>query len=248
MIEAALELAAAGWRVFPCIPSGEHAKAPFTTHGHLDATDDFETIGRMWARWPDALIGAPVPDSMLVIDSDPRKDSECLAKLEAEVGGSLPGTLTAWSGRGDGGRHLYYLRPYGPISGIRLPTGIDLKGNGYCIVPPSPHPETGKPYRWELHDVATTPPRLRELLRPPPPKRRPGRAPRTGTTLVDYVASFDTDGVNNVLYWAACRAAEDGTWDAIAGQLVETAVSVGESQIRAERTVRSARRRITGEM
>jgi hypothetical protein len=160
----------------------------------------------------------------------------------------MPQTLIAWSGRGDGGRHFYLLRPFGPISGIQLPTGIDLKVNGYCIVPPSRHPDTARPYRWELHDVATTPPRLRELLRPPPPKRRPGRAKRTGTALVDYVASFDTDGVNNVLYWAACRAAEDGSLDQLEAELVATAVSVGESQIKAERTVASARRRITGEV
>jgi hypothetical protein len=185
---------------------------------------------------------------MLVIDADPRKDPDCLSKLESELGAPLPVTLTTWSGRGDGGRHLYYLRPHGWLSGIGLPNGIDLKVNGYCIVPPSLHPDTARPYRWELHEVAETPAGLRELLRPPPRVKRPGRGKRTGTALVDFVASFDTDGVNNALYWAACRAAENGTWDAIASQLVDTAVSVGESQVRAERTVRSALHRIEIEL
>jgi hypothetical protein len=80
--------------------------------------------------------------------------------------GDLPDTLTAWSGRNDGGSHLYFLRPPGPLTSTRLPEGIDLKINGYMIMPPSIHPATGLPYRWEDHPVASLPSRLRELLAP----------------------------------------------------------------------------------
>ena len=112
------------------------------------------------------MIGARVPESLLVVDVDPRNGGN-LAELELFTG-PLPPTLTAWSGRNDGGRHLYFLRPAGPITSTRLPDGIDLKANGYCIVPPSIHPATGQPYRWEQHPVAAIPPRLRALLLPPP--------------------------------------------------------------------------------
>ena len=62
------------------------------------------------------------------------------------------------------------------------------------------------------------------------------------------MASFATDGVNNALNWAGCRAAENATYDDLEAQLVQTAVSVGESQTRAERTMRSARHRIEIEL
>src|SRR5215217_6630164 len=103
----------------------------------------------------------------LAIDLDPRKNPNCLADLET-LTGPLAETLTAWSGRNDGGRHLYYLRPAGPLTSTQLPTGIDLKVRGYCIVPPSIHPATGQPYRWEWRTPVTLPSRLQELLRPAP--------------------------------------------------------------------------------
>src|SRR4051794_5252709 len=115
----ALDLAAQGWRVFPCIPTGEEAKAPLTFHGHLDATTEPDQIKAWWTRWPDAMIGAPVPDSCIVVDVDPRNNGD-LAELET-LSGPLPPTLTAWSGRDDGGRHLYYLRPAGPLTSTQLP-------------------------------------------------------------------------------------------------------------------------------
>jgi hypothetical protein len=161
---AALELAANGWAVFPCKWRGEDAKAPLTTNGHHDASRDPSQIKAWWRCWPKAMIGAPVPDSLLVIDIDPRNGGD-LEKLVALVG-DLPPTLTAWSGRNDGGCHLYYLRPHGSLTSTRLPEGIDLKANGYCIVPPSIHPATGLPYMWIDHPFASLPYRLRELLRP----------------------------------------------------------------------------------
>jgi hypothetical protein len=171
---AALELAARAWEVFPCweynykidpkTGEPEGAKAPRTAHGHHDASRNPDQIKAWWRRWPNAMIGAAVPDSLLVVDVDPRNGGD-LEKLIALVG-DLPPTLTVWSGRNDGGRHLYLLRPPGPLTSTRLPEGIDLKASGYCIVPPSIHPATGLPYRWEDHPVASLPYRLRELLRP----------------------------------------------------------------------------------
>jgi hypothetical protein len=173
MQAAALDLARAKWSVFPCFEHGPRAKSPRTEHGHLDATRDEAQIREWWTRWPQAMIGAPVPDTLLVIDVDPRNGGSVDA-LEAIVG-PLPDTLTAWSGRGDGGRHFYFLRPWGTFSSVHLPAGIDLKVNGYCILPPSLHPATGQPYRWDVHEAASVPLPLLAMLRPPAPVRAPNR-------------------------------------------------------------------------
>ena len=157
LLAEALDLAAAGWAVFPCKWQGDDGKAPLTRNGHLEATRDPEQITRWWTRWPLAMIGAPVPISMLVLDIDPRNGG-ILDALTAAAG-PIPPTLTAWSGRNDGGRHLYFLRPAGRLTSTKLPTGVDLKVNGYCIVPPSLHPATFQPYRWDQRPAAELPPR-----------------------------------------------------------------------------------------
>jgi hypothetical protein len=74
MLEAAWELAAAAWEVFPCKWTGPHAKAPMTVNGHLNATMDPDQIKLWWTKWPNAMIGAKVPDNYLVLDIDPRND------------------------------------------------------------------------------------------------------------------------------------------------------------------------------
>ena len=249
LIDAALELAAQAWEIFPCRSSGPQAKSPLTLHGHHDATMDPDVIKAWWMRWPDAMIGAKVPDTLLVIDIDPRNGGD-LEQLVALVGG-LPPTLTAWSGRNDGGRHLYYLRPHGPLTSTRLPEGIDLKANGYCIVPPSIHPATGQPYRWDDHPVASLPYRLRELLTPLPP--RPitrvgsnGSAVGSAIGLLRAVAGAPEGNRNKTLYWASCRAAESGILDnQVEALLINAAVTAGETETKARRTVASARRTIS---
>jgi hypothetical protein len=252
LLTAALDLAAHGWAVFPCrhvtISDEYKAKAPMIANGHLKASRDPNQIKVWWDRWPQAMIGAPVPESLLVVDFDPWNNPDCVVELENLVG-FLPPTLTAWSGRRDGGRHLYYLRPAGTFTSTRLPHGIDLKVNGYCIVPPSIHPVTGQPYRWEERDPVPLPPRLRELIRPLPPKPQPVTlSPKTGRPLVDYVAKTSAGKRNNVLFWAACRAAAAGLLDQIEADLVAAAVAAGENERAAKWTVRSARKRITGEV
>ncbi len=59
LLAAAFEAAAAGWAVFPCLPSGPRAKSPLTEHGHLDATRDPAVITAWWTRYQYALIGHP---------------------------------------------------------------------------------------------------------------------------------------------------------------------------------------------
>jgi Bifunctional DNA primase/polymerase, N-terminal len=240
MLNAALDLASQGWALFPCHWSGPRAKSPLTVHGHLDASRDPEVIRAWWTRWPKAMIGAPVPESLAVIDGDPRNGGKAAV---LERGGPLPPTLTVWSGRGDGGRHLYFRRPAGPLTSTRLPAGFDLKVAGYLIMPPSIHPVSGQPYRWEHRPVASMPPHLRELLRPPPPpKRTRPRKPGTGEHLVRFVDGLQEGNRNRGLFWAARCAVEGGVLDDLGESLVSAAVRCGLPEVEARRTVGSARR------
>jgi Bifunctional DNA primase/polymerase, N-terminal len=241
LLTAALDLVAQGWAVFPCKPWGDDAKRPLTINGHHGASRDDDQIRAWWSRWPKAMIGAPVPESLLVIDIDPRNGGS-LAELEAHTG-PLPETLTVWSGRNDGGQHLYYLRPPGPLTSTRLPGGIDLKVRGYCIMPPSIHPATNQPYRWEHQPAAPLPPRLRLLLCPAPqPVQTLTSNAKNGSGLIRKVAEATEGSRHDVLVWASFRARDDGILDEIAGQLIAAAVSMGEPEPSARRTVASVRR------
>jgi hypothetical protein len=187
------------------------------------------------------MIGAAVPASVLVLDIDPRNGGSFESLVDRV--GDLPETLTVWSGRDDGGRHLYYRQPLGELTSPRLPKGVDLKMNGYCIVPPSIHPASGLPYRWDGYEAAELPPTAAAALRHV--QRMPlGRplAPRgDGSHLIRWLDNFPVQGINNALYWATRRADEDGTLDRIEEGLVQKAVALGESEPAARRTVESAR-------
>lgn len=158
-------------------------------HGLLDFTADPDTIEAMARRYPTANIGLRLPADWFVIDVDPRNGGDqALAQLEHDHG-PLPVTMLVISGRGDGGRHLYWRHPGGDLSAHRLGKGLDLKTRtGYVVLPPSLHPDTGQPYRWAgLPGPVDPPDWLVDLLRPAPPqpvrpKRRdhrvwPGESP-----------------------------------------------------------------------
>jgi hypothetical protein len=139
-------------------------------HGLFAATTDVDQVIAWWSgRYVGANIGLRLPEHIIVIDIDPRNGGlEALAKLEAEYG-PLPDTLTTVSGRGDGGHHLYYRRPWGELSAKRLGDGIDVKTHsGYVVAAPSVHPETGQPYHRIDRPVATPPHWLIRLLLPEP--------------------------------------------------------------------------------
>ena len=110
-------------------------------HGVFDATTDIVTALTRWGgRYAGWNIGCRVPDSMFVLDNDPRHGGlDSLAKLEKRYG-KLPETLMTVSGRGDGRAHYFYRLPHGKLCSRRLGPGIDIKTSaGYVVLPPSIH-------------------------------------------------------------------------------------------------------------
>jgi hypothetical protein len=236
MLSAALELADAGWAVLPL-----NGKQPATPHGHHDATTNRRTIRRMWAD-RDWNIGSPVPDNLMVLDLDPRNGGS-LEALEKRAGVALPGTLEVISGRRDGGRHLYFLTPFERPYRGNIPHGIDLKINGYMVMPPSVHPDTGKPYEWVLREVATLPSQVAALMLP-----RRSRASRRSASGVDGVAlaawirKLQVGERHDGLFWAASRLHEFGAGDRQLELIISAAEDIGINRGEAERVAESARK------
>lgn len=255
--DAAVAYAAAGWRVFPLSTRGGRKAPLFPSphdgpghgcqgqcgrlgHGFYDATSAADTVSAWWTRYPDALIGARIEHHLLVLDVDPRGGGDdTLARLEAEHG-PLPATLTCYSGRGDGGRHLYLLRPRTPgwaLTGVRLRPGIDLvhRTLRYTVLPPSPHPATGQPYRWH-HPVlppAVPPVWLTHLVTPPRPPDLPTIRPTVrgcGSVagLVNKVLRQKVGGRHDTTLWALYRAYEQNAADAQIEAICQAAVAVGK--------------------
>lgn len=131
--DEALELAARGLRVFPCSPV---TKAPLTTHGFKDATNDCNQIASWWNRHPHASIGWVPGPEFVVLDID-KKNGASLADLPAEC------LETRRHGTPSGGWHLIFrARPgarYGNGARPDIGPGIDIRHlDGYVILPPSP--------------------------------------------------------------------------------------------------------------
>ena len=156
LLDAALHYAVDfGWPVLPCKPN----KDPYTPNGFYDAKTDPNAIKFWWTKWPDAMIGVRTgPASGLIVidkDIDDEKGKDGRAEVRAwerESGYTLPGTVTAVSGRG--GKHLYYMYPPEGLENdscreFILPD-VDIRGDkGYIIAPPSVHPN-GKEYFWDI--------------------------------------------------------------------------------------------------
>jgi hypothetical protein len=151
LLPGALVLAAAGWAVIPlhtpidgacdcrrpdCPSPGKH---PRTKNGLKDATTDPDQISRWWEMWPQANIGAVVPDGYVVVDVDTADLATVVAADE------LPHTATSKTGRG--WHHFYRTHvPVRPKVAVR--PHVDLRGPGsYVVVPPSLH-VSGVSYEW----------------------------------------------------------------------------------------------------
>ena len=144
---AARDYAARGWSVIPVEPRGKRPLVAWLEF--QERTAGANEINAWFRRWPDANVGIVTGrrSGLVVVDVDPRHGGlESVAGLEVEHG-ALP--LTIEAATGGGGRHLYFAHP-GPTVPNRVGAapGIDLRGDGGCVVaPPSIHP-SGRRYAW----------------------------------------------------------------------------------------------------
>jgi hypothetical protein len=129
--EQARRFAEAGIKIFPCVPDG---KAPATTNGFKDASDDPQQIEAWWTENPNYNIAlCPEDAGWCVIDIDPGGEASWIEATTKE-GGHEP---TYEVGTPRGGRHLYFKGSI-PSSASKLGAHVDTRGvGGYVLVPPS---------------------------------------------------------------------------------------------------------------
>jgi hypothetical protein len=240
----ALGYARCGWPVFPCQPGG---KVPATRHGFRDATTDPDQIRYWWQRQPDANVaiatGTPGPD-VLDIDQHGPAGNGFTACRQLRTAGLLDGARAIIATPG-GGLHLYFAGS-GQASG-RLPgEHLDFRAaGGYVLAPPSK--VGGKRYRL-LHRQArqggldwaavTT---VLGHRQPRTARPRPV-TPADAGRLVAWVERLEPGNRNCGLFWAACRAAENGD-HALLGELAEAAARTGLPDREISLTIASAVRR-----
>ena len=149
MKSAALEYAAAGWRIFPVNRTADSSK-PFIKNWPALASADQGVVAGWWDEWPDAAIGAvPASVGLLCVDYDTKHGAtitELRAALQEHLGGELPETaLVARSP--SGGEHHYYRVDGQIASGNKVGhDNVDIRcaGTHYIVLPPS----FGGRYEW----------------------------------------------------------------------------------------------------
>lgn len=144
---AARAYAARGWSPIPIEPRGKRPLVPWLPFQSRIA--DGDEIAAWFARWPDANVGIVTGrvSGVIVVDVDPQhRGDHSLRELEREYG-ALPPTVEAITG--GGGRHLYFAPTDSALHNrVGIRPGIDLRGEGGCVVaPPSIHP-SGRRYAW----------------------------------------------------------------------------------------------------
>lgn len=195
----AIEYAVNGLAVFPLKGKIPAISRTIGGCGVLDATTDIAQVARWFGgKYRGCNIGGRVPDSMMVVDIDPRHGGDrSMASLEREHS-PLPETQTTISGRGDGGRHLFFRRPPGKLSSKRLGAGIDVKtSTGYVVLAPSIHPDTGRAYSRIDHPVAAPPQWLCDLLLPEKPAHTITPARRGSSLYGQHSGSFSGSIADN---------------------------------------------------
>ncbi len=164
--DAARAYAQGGWAVFPCA-----GKQPITPDGFKGASAIPGAVDAMWQSSPTANVGWAVPVGWFALDVDPRHGGDVsLLELQREHS-PLPWTLRAKTG--GGGEHWIYRVPVGvelrQMAGFRPGLDTRLGGRGYLLICPSIHPETKRPYRWDVCIEPTEPPTwLVDLIKAPP--------------------------------------------------------------------------------
>ena len=151
-LDAALAYAARGWAVLPLRGKLPRIRKAAGGCGVHDATTDTDQIKLWWAKWPDANIGLAcgAASGFWCLDIDPRHGGDIsLENLEDEHG-PLPETVEQETG--GGGRHILFKHNGLAIGNkVAFAPGLDTRSDGgYIVAEPSLHPDTKRPYAWEV--------------------------------------------------------------------------------------------------
>lgn len=228
-------------------------------HGVYDASTEPERIRELFAAAPWAtgygIACGLEPHHLIGIDLDTKSgtdSSAALRELALRHLFTIPETVVVLTP--SGGRHLWLSGSPDvvvPNSAGRLAPGIDIRGAGGYLVGPGSRTAHGvystAPGTSHLAP-APCPRALLRLLTPPPRTHHPtpSSAGGHGQGLVQFVAAAHEGQRNTRLFWAACRAYENGIGDDLVEPLVDAAVQVGLSEREARSTVGSARRLVGG--
>ena len=224
-------------------------------HGVYDASTDPVRIRELFAAAPWATgygiaCGLP-PHHLIGVDLDTKSgtdSSAALRELALRHLFTIPETVVVLTP--SGGRHLWLTGPPDvavPNSAGRLAPGIDIRGAGGYLVGPGSRTDYGvyaaAPGTAHLAPAACPPALLRLLL--PPPRAahpEPARTGDHGRGLVQFVLSAHEGQRNTRLFWAACRAYENGLGPGLLDPLIEAALHTGLTEREARATIASAAR------
>ena len=145
---AALDYAAAGFRIFPMVPNG---KKPLIKDNFKRATTDPKQIEKWWNWKPDANIGFPVGNGIVAIDldvnhGDSTADGIGVYEEFVKEHGEFPATAACRTPRG--GLHLYYRINDAVTTSSNTVLGIDIGAKGHSMLLPPSVTEYGQ-YKWE---------------------------------------------------------------------------------------------------
>lgn len=190
-------------------------------------TKDYTTaeIGRWLKRGGN--VGILLRDTDLVVDIDTRHGGiESLMRLQDDLGIDLSQAPVVFSGRGDGGKHIYMQKPAEQRVRKAVPSypGIDIKtAGGFVLAPGSRHPDTGGLYRPDpagpgIEEIAEAPAALLRALQRPnlKPRRYAGGGELTPEDLALALNVLDPAEYGKDQYprWlrlaAACHDATNG--------------------------------------
>lgn len=236
-------------------PAPCHGECGRFGHGVYDASTDPARIRELFAAAPWATgygiaCGLP-PHHLIGIDLDTKSgtdSSTALRELALRHLFTIPPTVVVLTP--SGGRHLWLTGPpevVVPNSAGRLAPGIDIRGAGGYLVGPGSRTDHGvySTAPGTAHIVPARCPRaLLRLLLPPPRTHHPAppSADGHGQGLVQFVLAAHEGQRNTRLFWAACRAYEDGIGPALVDPLVEAALNTGLTEREARATIASAAR------
>lgn len=158
-VDSALELADAGYRVFPahgidrsgectcgrrgCMSAGKH---PAFSGWQEKATSDRKKVEHMWLGRDCFNPAIATGSGLVVLDVDGQEGLDSLRELEA-VHGSLPATRTVRTG--SGGYHYYFHTAVNIRNSVRsIGKGLDIRGDGGLVIAPGAVHRSGGRYQW----------------------------------------------------------------------------------------------------